>query len=50
MSASVCYKCNRAGHFARECHTVGGRGGGGGGAGRGYSNQRGGGVRGEFYS
>lgn len=41
MSASVCYKCNRPGHFARECQDGGGGGGGGG-------RHHGGGGRGDF--
>lgn len=31
MSSAVCYKCNRPGHYARECMSSGGGGGGGGG-------------------
>ena len=43
MSSSVCYKCNRTGHFAREC-SQGGSGGGFGGprGGRGGGGDRGG--------
>ena len=44
MSSTVCYKCNRTGHFARECSQGGGGGGGfgGGGGPRGGGDFRGG--------
>lgn len=44
MSSTVCYKCNRPGHFARECSQGGGAGGGSFGGPRGGG--RGGGPRG----
>ena len=47
MSSTVCYKCNRTGHFARECSQGGSSGGGFGGFGgsfRGRGGPRGGGV------
>merc|ERR1712035_119619 len=43
MSSTVCYKCNRTGHFAREC-SQGGSSGGFGGSFRGRGGPRGGGV------
>merc|ERR1712071_321457 len=46
MSSTVCYKCNRTGHFARECSQGGSSSGGGGGFGGGFRGGRGGGSRG----
>ena len=49
MSSTVCYKCNRTGHFARECSQGGSSGGGLGGFGgsfRGRGGPRGGGSSG----
>lgn len=46
MSSTVCYKCNRTGHFARECSQGGGSGGGGGGFGGPRGGRGGGGPRG----
>merc|ERR1712136_609656 len=49
MSSTVCYKCNRTGHFARECSQGGSSGGGFGGFGgsfRGRGGPRGGGSSG----
>merc|ERR1712127_631719 len=48
MSSTVCYKCNRTGHFARECSQGGSSSGGGVGFGGGFRGGRGGGFgRGE---
>ena len=44
MSSTVCYKCNRTGHFARECSQGGGPGGDRGD--RGFGPRGGGGGRG----
>merc|ERR1712127_233982 len=44
MSSTVCYKCNRTGHFARECSQGGGSSVGG--FGGGFRGGRGGGSRG----
>ena len=46
MSSTVCYTCNRTGHFARECSHGGGSGGGGGGFGGPRGGRGGGGPRG----
>lgn len=46
MSSTVCYKCNRTGHFARECSQGGSSGGGFGGSFRGRGGPRGGGSSG----
>ena len=42
MSSTVCYKCNRTGHFARECSQGGMTGGFGGGSSSSFRGGRGG--------